>query len=333
MKTLSKSLPLIILMFVALGCSNMTNYVANKACSIDGVPEPKTGQDFTRRAGLHMEKNNYAPEFVPCAFSDLNQAIKLDDKDFVAYARRGVLHRYNKQNDEALKDFAKAIELDPTYSITYLYRAQMYKDLGNLDAAIADMTKTIETAPAESDYDQRAELYEMKGDYENAAKDYTSAIALKSDGTTFRGDKEFLYYQLRAAAYRKLGKEDLAKQDDDAVKTLNKEKYGHVGAADPELKPGEVRTGDSRTIAGGVLNDKAVSLPKPAYPAAARAVKATGTVVVNVEVNTNGDVVKAEAKTGHPMLRGAAAAAARTAKFKPGSAPVSGSLTYEFTAP
>lgn len=322
MKILYRSLPFIVLMFVALGCSNITNYVASNACAIDGVPPPQTAQDFTRRAGLHMEKNNYAPEFVPCAFQDLNQAIKLDSKDFIAYARRGVMHRYNKQNDEALKDFAKAIELDPSYSITYLYRAQMYKDLGNLDGAIADMNKTIEIAPAESDYDQRAELYDLKGDHENAVKDYTSAIALKNDGTTWRGDKEFLYYQLRAAAYRKLGKEDLAKQDDEAIKTVNK-KYDSVMG---------VTTGDSRTIAGGVLNDKAVSLPKPPYPAVARAVKASGTVVVNVEVNTNGDVVKAEATTGHPMLKAAAAAAARTAKFKPGSAPISGSLTYEFTA-
>jgi TonB family protein len=92
-------------------------------------------------------------------------------------------------------------------------------------------------------------------------------------------------------------------------------------------------TGDSRTIAGGLLNDEAVDMPKPDYPATARAVHAAGKVVVNIEVATDGSVVKAEAVSGHPLLRAAAADAARKAKFKPGPSPISGSLEYEFAAP
>jgi TonB family protein len=94
-----------------------------------------------------------------------------------------------------------------------------------------------------------------------------------------------------------------------------------------------VKTGDSRTIAGGLLNDKAVDLPKPSYPPIARAVKAAGKVVVNIEVAPDGSVVKAEAESGHPLLKAAAVAAARLAKFKPGPSPISGSLEYEFNAP
>ncbi len=68
-------------------------------------------------------------------------------------------------------------------------------------------------------------------------------------------------------------------------------------------------------ISGGVLNGKATVLPKPAYPAAARAVKASGAVNVAVRVDEEGNVESAEAVSGHPLLRAAAVAAARGAKF------------------
>ncbi|PYT01650.1 MAG: hypothetical protein DMF63_02040 [Acidobacteria bacterium] len=89
------------------------------------------------------------------------------------------------------------------------------------------------------------------------------------------------------------------------------------------------------TISGGVLNGKAIEFPQPAYPPAARAVRATGQVMVQVTVDKTGAVVSANALTGHPLLRSAAVAAARQAKFKPtifSGQPVnvSGVLTYNF---
>ncbi len=92
---------------------------------------------------------------------------------------------------------------------------------------------------------------------------------------------------------------------------------------------------DSRTISGGVLNGSAITLPKPVYPAAARAVRASGKVVVQVTVGTNGSVESAKAVSGHPLLQSAAAAAAREAKFPPKllsgkRVKVSGVITYDF---
>lgn len=91
-------------------------------------------------------------------------------------------------------------------------------------------------------------------------------------------------------------------------------------------------------ISGGVLNGKAISLPPPPYPPIARAAKASGTVVVQVTVDENGNVISAHAVSGHPLLQAAAAAAARGAKFSPtrlnGEAvKVNGVITYNFPAP
>ncbi len=99
--------------------------------------------------------------------------------------------------------------------------------------------------------------------------------------------------------------------------------------------PGDSRS-SSRTISGGVLNGKATSLPQPAYPPAARQVKASGTVMVQVLVDEKGNVVTAQAVSGHPLLRPAAVAAARQAKFSPTRisgkpVKVTGVINYQFT--
>lgn len=100
----------------------------------------------------------------------------------------------------------------------------------------------------------------------------------------------------------------------------------------------ETSSTSGATISGGMLNSKAISLPKPVYPPAARAAKASGTVLVSVTVDENGHVVSAAAVSGHPLLQPAAVAAARQARFNPtmlGGKPVkvTGTITYEFSAP
>jgi len=90
-----------------------------------------------------------------------------------------------------------------------------------------------------------------------------------------------------------------------------------------------------KQISGGVLNGKATSLPKPAYPPAAKAVGASGSVTVQVLIDESGNVVSATAVSGHPLLRASAVAAARGAKFSPTQlsgqpVKVSGVITYNF---
>lgn len=90
-----------------------------------------------------------------------------------------------------------------------------------------------------------------------------------------------------------------------------------------------------KQISGGVLNGKATSLPKPPYPPAARAVRASGAVTVQVLIDESGSVVSATAVSGHPLLRAAAVQAARSARFSPTQlsgqpVKVSGVITYNF---
>lgn len=101
---------------------------------------------------------------------------------------------------------------------------------------------------------------------------------------------------------------------------------------DPSATSDVVRTGN---IAKGVVNGNAISLPKPAYPAAAMAVRAEGAVNVQVLIDEEGKVVSAQAISGHPLLRAASEQAALGAKFKPTllsgqPVKVSGIIVYNF---
>ncbi len=88
---------------------------------------------------------------------------------------------------------------------------------------------------------------------------------------------------------------------------------------------------------GVVLNGKALSLPKPSYPAEARAARVSGTVIVQVVIDERGNVISACAIDGPPLLMKTTEAAASQAVFSPTKlsgqpVKVSGIITYRFVA-
>lgn len=117
---------------------------------------------------------------------------------------------------------------------------------------------------------------------------------------------------------------------------------GAEGVADAEAKPdeagGTVPAGKRKPISGGVLNGKAIVLPKPDYPIDARTAGAAGAVAVQVTVDESGMVIEAKAISGHPLLQQPSVNAALQARFSPTSlmgepVKVSGVLVFNFVHP
>ncbi|MBK8467250.1 MAG: TonB family protein [Chloracidobacterium sp.] len=73
-------------------------------------------------------------------------------------------------------------------------------------------------------------------------------------------------------------------------------------------------------LSSGAAFPKPIVLPKPPYPAAAKAIRARGEVVVTVKVDHEGNVTSATAESGHRFLKGTAVAAAKSARFEPSTA-------------
>lgn len=86
----------------------------------------------------------------------------------------------------------------------------------------------------------------------------------------------------------------------------------------------------------GVVNGKAILLPVPVYPKAARAVGASGEVKVEIVIDETGEVIQAKSLSGHKLLFDAATDAAMEAKFKPfmvkgKPVKVKGTIVYNFS--
>jgi protein TonB len=90
-----------------------------------------------------------------------------------------------------------------------------------------------------------------------------------------------------------------------------------------------------KPISGGVLNGTALSLPQPIYPDAAKRMRTSGMVTVEVILDETGKVVSANATSGPTILRDAAIQAAMRARFSPTKlsgqpVKVSGIINYKF---
>lgn len=115
---------------------------------------------------------------------------------------------------------------------------------------------------------------------------------------------------------------------DNSSSVVEKAKTTRAQIADPVLRP-------NRSISGGELNRRAISLPRPDYPAEARTAKIAGTVTVQVTVDEMGNVIDAKAVSGHPLLHQVSVNAAFRARFSPITlrgepVRVTGTLVYKF---
>ena len=88
-------------------------------------------------------------------------------------------------------------------------------------------------------------------------------------------------------------------------------------------------------VSKGALPGKAISLPKPIYPAIAKPIRLQGAVSVQLLIDEDGKVISAKAVSGHPIFIPEAIKAAMQARFSPTTlsglpVKVSGVITYNF---
>ncbi|MBV9209191.1 MAG: energy transducer TonB [Acidobacteria bacterium] len=89
----------------------------------------------------------------------------------------------------------------------------------------------------------------------------------------------------------------------------------HLLSGGPASTPKTTGGEQQGMISSGVLNGKAIKLPRPDYPSAAKSAGIEGTVFVHVVIGEEGKVLEAKAVSGNPMLRAEAEKAARQARF------------------
>ena len=162
-----------------------------------------------------------------------------------------------------------------------------------------------ETASVAKSVLNLAEFYQLRDNYKKAETMYQRLVLLrkKSSFTNPQGLVEAL--DRYACLLRKTQRRAEAAE-------LEARAFGP-----PPGPPGDSGFYDDAGIEANVLNGKAISLPRPAYPAEARAARASGTVTVRVTIDETGNVIRACAVSGPRLLMRESEAAAYRSKFTP----------------
>ena len=104
-------------------------------------------------------------------------------------------------------------------------------------------------------------------------------------------------------------------------KSISEDFIAHIKIQENGLNPNDLEfivkpSSKCCQTESGVPFPKAVSVLKPPYPPAARAVNAFGDVIVNVKIDESGKVISAQAVSGHPLLRQACVAVSKQSLFE-----------------
>jgi TonB family protein len=213
----------------------------------------------------------------------------------------------------ALPDYDKALSLKPDNAVAFLNRGRTYYSLKDYPKATADLNRSIELDPKDSKaYYSRAVLFESQGELEKALADYQKSADLDPASEAAKAMAKKVADQLEAR------------------KAVSKPPTPEP----PKVEPVAVRP--ESVDVGSLSAANAVKMVKPFYPAIAQKSSVEGKVVVEVELDTEGNVVKAKAISGHQLLRRAAEDAASKSKFQPAmfnGTPIkgTGTITYGFS--
>lgn len=250
------------------------------------------------------------------ASGDIHKLIQLDPEPWFYWFRRGVANdergkAYVKKGDydRAIADFSTFIQIDPNRAETYNNRGVAYGAKGDLDRAIADFDMAIQLNPwLKSAHYNRGGAYKLKGDHDRARADFDQEDQLYPDNKSTGGNQNIADSHGTSPPAQK---------------------------AEGELPPVTRAQLNDSIGSLNVLNERALWLVKPRYPALARARHASGSVVVEVTIDEEGKVIAAKAITGHPSLWRVSVEAAKNSLFLPtliAGTPVkvSGVIRYNF---
>ena len=241
--------------------------------------------------------------------------------DFAFYEKRAEQSFIGGEIDAAIVDYTKAIEMNAGATRAFLGRANCYMRTNSFILAIADLTKLIELDPKNAAaYAKRAEAHEKGSEADLALEDYKKAIELDPTIESAKTAVDKWKEKVRA---------------DEAAKIAAQEEAARTAALEA-AKTAAPRVPTPEFVdLGALTEDKAIKLVKPLYPAVALQTGAVGQVVLDVELDTQGNVTKVKVVSGNQYLRMASEDAAHRSKFKPAMAgnkavKAKGRIVYNF---
>jgi tetratricopeptide (TPR) repeat protein len=156
---------------------------------------PNDPMAFNNRGLAHHRLGNYEQ-----ALRDLSHAVQLGGANQVrAYNNRALTFIQLGRVDSALQDLSSAIGILPSYERPYYNRGNLFLRLGRLEEGLRDLTRAMQLAPENAAaYVDRGNLYARLGQHPQAIADFSRAIRLKP--------REAISYYNRANSEARMGK-------------------------------------------------------------------------------------------------------------------------------
>ncbi len=169
-----------------------------KAIELDG----KLALAYQRRAGAQINNKK-----LPEAIKDLEQALQLQPNLAEALCDRAILMAANKNPIQAEADIEAALRSDPRCVRAYVLKSQQLAARERFVEAISVLDKAAAEVPGQEVVlaAARGAALQGKKDFAGAVKEFTRVIE--------DNPKNYQALQARAAAYKKLGKEEEALAD------------------------------------------------------------------------------------------------------------------------
>lgn len=185
---------------------------------------PNFGPAYALRANIYcaQDKNKLA-------LRDVAKAVEIEgaDKNPDYYEVAARAHYQNGDPKGAIEALSRAIKIDPHEDSYWRMRSKMWTILHDEKKALSDVNNAIkvQSPKAIANWKVRGDIYMQQCKFDLAAADYSSAIQRISKGKDRDVDSEKLY-SIRALAYQKLGRKDLAAKDTAKVQSVVKDGWG-----------------------------------------------------------------------------------------------------------
>jgi tetratricopeptide (TPR) repeat protein len=184
------------------------------------------------------------------AIQDLDQALRMNFRDWAALDHRGLAYLSLGKTGLALADFSDAVRVNPDDGDAFDHRGFVERTLHAYDAAIADESQAIELAPtAARAWANRGFDYAAKRQWDSAIADFNDAVIRAPHDDT---------YALQGRADAERGKGDARAAIKDYGEVLG-DPHGDNALADAEAvvelsPPGDPEALNTRCWVRGVLD-------------------------------------------------------------------------------
>lgn len=185
--------------------SNFDQAIADESKAIE--LDSRNAFAFQRRAEAHFGKKD-----IQATIKDIEQALSIQPGMPEALSDRAIIYAMNRETGKALEDLDAALRANPKFAKAHFLRGKTLQAQGNTDGALKCFDSAIASAQDPKAYCTRGGLHLEKKNFDQALKDFDRAIEIDP--------KLAMAYQGRSQAYKKLGKEDESKADQQKAREL-----------------------------------------------------------------------------------------------------------------